>query len=124
MRQRIGRAGMVALAVLMTATAGCLVGRQQSVTESGGRVATGKLAGLQEGTTTIDEVVRAFGAPEQRVKFDDGREVLTYVHERTVSSHMEVIFLLGWSSTKRRITRYSFEFKDGLLSHQWTEDVL
>lgn len=124
MRQRIGRAGMVALAILLTATAGCLVMREESVTERGSAVATGKLEGIQEGATTLQEVVRAFGAPEQRVKFDDGREVLTYVYERTVRSELGVIFVLSWKGSKRKLTRYSFEFRDGVLARQWHEDVL
>lgn len=125
MRQRIGVAGsVVALAFLLVANAGCLVMREESVMERGSAVANGKLESLHEGTTTLQDVIRAFGAPEQRMKFDDGREVLTYVYERTARAEMEVFFVLAWKSQKKRLTRYSFEFKDGLLVGHSQDDLL
>ncbi|NLW51687.1 MAG: hypothetical protein GXY85_12735 [Candidatus Brocadiaceae bacterium] len=120
-----GTARLVCAAcVVLLATTGCLVVRERTVAERGGAVATERLVVLQEGTTSVDDVVRAFGAPDQRVRFDDGREVLTYVYERTVRSELGVIFLLGWRSQRKRITRYSFEFQDGLLVRRSEEEVL
>jgi hypothetical protein len=124
MRLRMGRAGAVVLAFVLLAAAGCLVMRDETVTERGQAVARGQLKGVREGATTVQDLIRSFGAPEQRMKFDDGREVLTYVYERTVRSELGVLFVLNWKGQKRRLTRYSFEFKDGLLSRQWHEDVL
>lgn len=123
MRVPAGRAGVAVIALVLLTTAGCLVTRQESVTEQGNAVVAGKMSGIQEGVTTVEDLIRAFGSPEQRMKFDDGREVLTYVHERTVSSEWGIIFVLRSSSHKRKLTRYSFEFKEGLLTHSWQEDV-
>ena len=123
MRQRMGVAGVLVAAFLLAATAGCLVARTESVTERGSGITPAQLQTFLPGTTTVEDAIRVLGAPERRVRSDDGREVLTYSHERAVQSQLTVIFMLSWGGRKRTLRRYSFEFKDNLFVRHWEEDV-
>ncbi|NLW51688.1 MAG: hypothetical protein GXY85_12740 [Candidatus Brocadiaceae bacterium] len=121
MKRAWGLAGLAC--VVLVAAAGCHYGRQWSVSNVQGTVlAADRTAALQEGVTTVEEVVGAFGSPDRRERFDDGREVLTYVYGRTVRVKKRFMFVIGWTSETRRETHYYFEFRNGLLVRRWEQE--
>ena len=122
-------AGAALLCVLMVTVllgaSGCvfLIGRNVNETESGQRIVKDKLAKLKEGVTTRDDVIRAFGAPDQSLTLEGGREIFTYVYERKINSSLTVLLLVSSRTNTAERTRFSFEFKDGLLVRYWEQDM-
>jgi len=115
---------MLGAAVVLVSSACCVVSRSANTHVTGDAVLKGGLDAPAEGVTTRDDLVHAFGAPKQTMKLEGGREVLVYVCERRDTSRLAVLFLLHWQSSRTRLVRYNFEFKDGLLARYWKEDVL
>ena len=114
---------VAALMCVVLLTTGCLAMYQRDVKTTGDAVVKGKLDSVREGATTLEDVIAAFGTPTQRLKLEDGREVLTYVHTRRSETGWGIIFIIGWKSESERVIRYSFEFKDGLLVRSWREEA-
>ncbi len=114
---------MLGAAVVLVSSACCVVSRSADTHVTGDAVLKGGLDAPQDGVTTRDDLVHAFGAPKQTMKLEGGREVLVYVYERRDRSNLNVLLLLNWGNSTTRLVRYCFEFKDGLLVRRWKEDV-
>ena len=98
-----------------SAGAGTVAGRLEAVER--------ELAKLKEGVTTREDVVRAFGAPDQSLTLEGGREIFTYVYERKINSSLTVLLLVSSHTNTSERTRFSFEFQDGLLVNYWEQDM-
>jgi hypothetical protein len=110
-----------ALSVVLLAS-GCVVGYKRRVSGSGSAVAADQLQTTHEGATTRDDITAAFGAPTQRFETQDGREILTYVYLRRVSTMFGFLIPLWSTSESEKIVRFNFELKDGLLQRYWTQE--
>ncbi len=112
------------LSIVLVSSACCVVSRSVDTQVTGEAVLTGGLGAAQEGVTTRDDIVRAFGAPTQTMKLEGGSEVLVYVCERRDRGDFTVLLLIHWETKATRLARYCFEFKDGSLVRYWKEDAL
>ncbi|MGD2174113.1 MAG: hypothetical protein PVJ27_01830 [Candidatus Brocadiaceae bacterium] len=116
-------AALVSLGFLLLPATGCLFIYERSVDRSGDVVLKGKLEAAEEGVTTREDVLEAFGPPRQALKLEGGREVLIYVVETRTDVQMGVLLLFLWQDDLTTTTRHSFEFQDGVLVRQWTEQM-
>lgn len=114
--------------VVMALCAGCIgLHREVSTDTHGTRVTTAKLGQVSEGTTTRDDIVKAFGTPTQSFKLKGNREILIYAEERSERSEtafMVILPLFSWESDLNdNVVRYVFEFEDDVLVDYHHEDA-
>jgi len=101
-------------------SAGCIgLKREVSSDRHGTPVTTAKLAQVEQGDTTREDIVKAFGPPTQSYKLKGNREILVYVQEqseRTETKLMLIFTLFEWESEEDKdVVRYVFEFEDDIL---------
>jgi len=111
---------LVGLAVGFLVFAGCIgLKRQVSSDQRGTPVTTAKLCQVEQGATTREDIVKAFGPPTQSYKLKGNREILVYVEERserTETKLMLIFTLFEWENDEEtEVLRYVFEFADDIL---------
>ena len=105
------------LSAVVLAT-GCLYGRDYSVNTTGAVVEPGRLALIEPGKTTREDLVYLIGPPSSTRKKDDG-EILTYKAQRRESLDTGMFLLFKSSSKTTTITEYIFKIKDGIVQKYW-----
>jgi len=110
-----------ALAGLTLCASGCLVGFTREVSTKGPDVAASQLKAVEEGVTTREQIIQAFGEPTQTLQFEGGREELIYVQKRSVETKAWLFFIFAMGSEDEQVTRYHFALQDGVLVNHWRD---
>lgn len=121
--------GLMGLAFGVVALcAGCFgLHHRVSSKSTGTRVSTARLAQVEEGATTLEDIVTAFGPPDQSYKLKENRKIVIYVErrrEQTDTGFYVVFPLVHWKSEpEEEVIRYVFEFENDVLVDYRREKV-
>jgi outer membrane protein assembly factor BamE (lipoprotein component of BamABCDE complex) len=112
------RASVVVAAMAAT---GCIAMHKSTINVQGEAVAKASLQAVKEGVTTREDLIKAFGQPDQTLNQEGGRETLVYVQETRETNETSVLFLLAWDTTRNVTVRHNFELTNGVLTRYWKE---
>ncbi len=112
------RAGVLGL-LMLGALPGC---SEVAVEAKGALPAPDRLALIQDGMTSRDAVIAAFGEPQGIRLLDGGAELLIYQYTETEdakTTYVPLIFRSGHHKT--RVTRTFFQVANGVVTRHWQE---
>ncbi len=116
--RRVLVAGLLGLLML-----GVLPGCSQVKVEARGTLPSpDKLALIQDGVTSRDALIAAFGEPQGIKLLDGGRELLVYQYSETEDADTTYVpLILRTAHSRTRLTRTFFEVANGVVTRHWQE---
>lgn len=116
---RVMCAGLVVGCV--AALGGCLVSSSNNTSITGAYVSPASYDQVEAGTTKMDWVEGAFGAPTSKTTLADGQELWRWTYTKTKDGHGSVLFIFGGSDHTETIGHVNIQCKDGLVLQKWRD---
>ncbi len=114
---------VVLLVVALVGLTGCSVMSNHSHSRTEGtKVSSETISRIQIGETTKSWLISALGVPDSSNGIEDG-ELLKYTSSRITKRHGHLLFIIDSSSERIEKETFFFEFRDGVLSRYWKEEV-